>query len=143
MTTIAEITTILPAPFKRFDTDIIMAKIMSEHGAFFAFSEQQFKEKKQFGIEYVDVFFGMLAPKSEAQAIIDKLQLLSKERKEWTLANNTKESIIWYELANHECQIVGSYNEIIGLLSEYDIIEEEIKAEWPKYWDNCVANDYF
>ena len=133
----------IPSPFKRFDSDNRLAEILKAQNAFFAFSKSQFEDNKQDGIEYVSLMHGMIAPKSNVDNLLSSLELMSQDRITWTLENNTKESIIWYELANHECQITGSYAEIIELLSDYSITEEEIKTEWPKYWDHCVDNDYF
>jgi hypothetical protein len=128
---------------KRFNHDAAMDKIMSEHGAFFAFSKKQYDEAAKAGVNYISLGSGLIAPDDKAESLIESFSAITAEKIAYELANNTRKDIIWYELGNHECQIVGSYREVIEVLAPYGITEDEIKSEWPAYWDHCVEHDYF
>ncbi|MDD2661530.1 MAG: hypothetical protein PHY54_17910 [Methylococcales bacterium] len=128
---------------KHFDYDTHMNAILEQHGAFFAFNKAQQAEQSTPGVEYVGLQAGLVCPKDKASSLMESLAKLSANKVAFELANNSKKDIIWYELANHECQVTGSYEDIIGLLSCYGITEDDIKAEWQAYYDNCVENDYF
>lgn len=128
---------------KKFNDSSRMTEILAHHGAFFAFSNRQYDEHAEPGVEYTGLFSGLICPKDQAPSLIANLDLLHQEKIAWELENNSKKDIIWYQLANHECQIVGSYSEVIELLEPYGITVDDIKAEWRPYWDNCVENNYF
>jgi hypothetical protein len=128
---------------KRFNHDAAMDKVMAERGAFFAFSNSQLDAAKAHGIEYVSLGHGLIAPKDQAASLVDDFQRIHDEKIAWELANNTRKDIIWYELGNHECQIAGGWQTIVELLEPYGITADEIKAEWPAYFDHCVKHDYF
>jgi hypothetical protein len=128
---------------KRFNHDAAMDKIMASHGAFFAFSNKQFDEASKPDIKYVGLGGGLIAPEDQAKSLIANFEKITAEKIAWELENNTRKDIIWYELANHECQISGSYREAFNVLEPYGITEDEIKSEWPAYWDHCVEHDYF
>jgi hypothetical protein len=128
---------------KRFDTDTRHTEILNENGAFFAFSQTQFNDAKTEGVEYEHLFSGLICPKNNSKKLMDELNAIFAHAREWELANNTKKEIIWHELANHECQIVGSWDDAYQAVKHYGITEDEVKAEWGAYWDNCVENDYF
>lgn len=128
---------------KHFNQDARMTEAFAKHGAFFAFGNKQFNEKKQEGVEYISIGAGLIAPKSNADSLITALSNITKEKVKWELANNTKKEIIWYELANHECQIVGSWEEAYSAVKCHGITEDEVKAEWSAYMDHCIEHDYF
>lgn len=128
---------------KRFNTDAVLNSALQSNGAFFAFSKSQFEEQKQEGINYISIGHGMVCPSENIDKLIHEMENISKNRISWELENNTKKEIIWYELANHECQIVGNYSEVVELLTEYGITREEIAAEWGDYFQHCIDNDYF
>lgn len=128
---------------KRFDHNQRVDDVMTQHGAFFAFSNAQFDEQKQADVEYISLGGGLVVPEEHAKSLIANLALASKEKIDWELENNTKKEIIWYELANHECQISGTYRNVVNLLTPYNITQDEIAAEWPAYYDHCIENNYF
>jgi len=43
------------------------------HGAFFAFSNEQFNEQKKDGVEYTHLFSGLIAPKNTAKELLEVL----------------------------------------------------------------------
>ena len=127
----------------RFNTDARHTEILNENGAFFAFSQSQLNEAKVEGVEYEHLFAGLICPKDNSKKLMDQLDSLFDQATAWELENNTKKEIIWHELANHECQIVGSYQEGYEAVKHYGITKEEVKAEWGAYYDHCVEHDYF
>lgn len=128
---------------KHYEYEAQAKEILERNNAFYAFSNKQFDEQKKEGINYISLGYGLIVDETKAESYIEEIAELAKKKTEWELANNTREEIIWYELANHECQITGSYQEVVALLEHYGITEEEIKAEWPAYFDHCIENDYF
>ena len=124
-------------------TNDAITETMNKYGAFFAFSQKQFDERKEAGVEYVDLGAGLIGPKENVQKIADGLEAATKKGREKTLKEKTKKEIIWDAFANYECQIVGSPADAIDALAEYPFTEQEIKKEFGAYWDYCVDNDLF
>ena len=114
---------------KRFDTDARITEILNAAGAFFAFNRQQFEDQKQEGSTYESIRFGLICPEGYGQSLLANLDSATSEKIQWELANNTKKDIIWYQLANHECQITCDYSEVVELLAAYGITKDEIKVE--------------
>lgn len=117
--------------------------LLTANGAFFAFTEQQYNEEALPGVEYKRLYAGMLCPSGNVKIVMNGIDSLSAEKIQLELANNTVKDIIWYGLANYECQITGNYSDAIEALKPYGISEDAIKTEWPSYYQNCIDNDYF
>ena len=115
----------------------------NKHGAFFAFSNKQLDEHKIDGVDYVSLGAGLIAPKDNAESLVNDLDSIYKTAIKQDIEENGIKDIIWRELANHECQITYDYSEVTNKLQDYGITEEQIKAEWPAYFQNCIDNDYF
>lgn len=126
-----------------FNIDVKINDLLTANGAFFAFTEQQFNDEALPGVEYKRIYAGMLCPSDNVKTVMVGLDNLSNEKTHWELANNTIKTIIWDSLANYECQITGNYNDAIEALKVYGITEDDIKTEWPSYYQNCIDNDYF
>ena len=123
--------------------DEAQTKAFNDAGAFFAFSNTQFDEAKTEGVKYVQLGAGLISPKENAEALTKRLDTIYEEAVKQDVAENGKKDIIWRELANHECQIVGDPSDCVTRLDGYPITEEEIQAEWPAYYNHCIDNDYF
>jgi hypothetical protein len=126
-----------------FNIDEKITGLLDVNGAFFAFTEQQYNDEALPGVEYKRLYAGMLCPSDNAAAVMNGLDSLSNEKTEYELANNSLKAIIWYSLANYECQITGDYSDAIEALKPYGITEEDIKTEWTAYYQNCIDNDFF
>ena len=126
-----------------FDIEIKINDLLTANGAFFAFTEQQYNAEALPGIEYKRLYAGMLCPSDNVKTVMNGLDSLSDEKTHWELANNSIKTIIWDSLANYECQITGDYSDAIEALKVYGISEDDIKKEWPAYYQNCIDNDYF
>lgn len=51
-----------------------MTALLKENGAFFAFSDKQFNEQKKEGVQYVNVFAGLVCPKDRVDVVLHFLK---------------------------------------------------------------------
>jgi len=128
---------------KHFNIEKQQTAIFEKFGAFFAFGQKQFDERKKEGVTYVNAGAGLLAPKGTAEELCADLAALSKNKIQWELDNNSVKDIIFYSLGNYECQISSDYSDAVDAVKYYGITEAEVAAVWPEYWNHCVDNDYF
>ena len=127
----------------RFNTDSAQSQVFDKNGAFFAFSNKQFDEAKKEDIKYMSLGGGLIVPEINAETLVKELDSICNKKIKFELANNSIKDLIWYELANHECQISCDYGSVVSLLAPYGITEDMIKAEYDDYYQNCIDNDYF
>ena len=126
-----------------FNIDLKINELLTKNGSFFAFTEQQYNDAALPGVEYKRLYAGMLCPSNNVKTVMKSLDSLSDEKIQWELSNNSLKAIIWDSLANYECQISGNYSDAIEALKVYGITEDQLKTEWPGYYQNCIDNDYF
>jgi hypothetical protein len=126
-----------------FNIEVKINGLLTANGAFFAFTEQQYNDEALPGVEYKRLYAGMLCPSNNVKTVMDGLDSLNDEKIQYELSNNSLKDIIWDSLANYECQISGDYNDAIAALKVYGISDDDIKKEWPSYYQNCIDNDYF
>jgi len=124
-------------------TDQAITDLFATNGAFFAFSDKQFNEGRKDGVKYAGIGFGLICPIENAKAVNDGLTSITKLGIEQDMQENAVKDIIWRELANYECQIVGEPDDAIEALASYPISEQEIRDQWDGYWAHCVENDFF
>jgi len=100
-----------------------------KHGAFFCFSNESFAKNKDpdIGDAYVNVGAGLLCPEINAKQLIKELQEATESAIAQDIAENGKVAIIHRELANHECEYVGCYQEALPALEGYGFDEREIR----------------
>ncbi len=106
--------------------DTARTELFNSTGAFFAFSQDQLEENRQEGVVYCSLGAGLIAPKSNAKALIDGLEEIHRQGIEQDLADNGKQAIINRELANHECYYTDDVTDCVEALSGYGITIEEI-----------------
>ena len=119
------------------------SKAFRDTGAFFAFSNKQFAEKKQAGIKYVSMGAGMICPKENSSKLIALLDDIHQKGIEADIAENGIKAIIHRELANHEAQITYDIEDTLNSLDGYPITREMVQVEWEEYLQVCIDNDYF
>ncbi len=119
------------------------AKIFKELGAFFAFSDEQFDKKKKDGVKYVSVGAGLVCPKENASAVIDRVNKAQKEGIKQRLKDHSLSDIIQYELHNHESQITYDYSAALDSLDGHGVTEEIMQKEFSIFMDYCRENDLF
>jgi len=114
--------------FLRDYLDDKQSAIFKEHGAYFAFSNEQHKEQATEGVKYVHIGAGLICPKLQAKSLIDALDKSYKEGIAEDMEENGKQAIIERELWNHEAIYVYSTESTIDALKSYPITEAEIIA---------------
>jgi len=128
---------------KHFNNEAEQTKILDANGAFFAFSGEQWEVASDISQKYKSLGGGLYCPEKNADALTKQLNENYAFKIKWELDNNTLKDIIWYQFANHETQISGDISDALEALKSYGIIEDDIKKEWPGYYQNCIDNDYF
>jgi len=124
-------------------TNVKQTKLWNDNGAFFAFGDKQLDEQKQEGVSYVSLGMGLIAPKENASKIIEGLESIYTEGIQQDISDNGIKAIIHRELANHEAQITNDISDTVEALEFYGITRAQVRAEYPSYFEHCVANDYF
>ena len=117
--------------------------VFDKFGAFFAFSDKQFKDKQQDGVKYASLGAGLIAPVEHAKELAKSLKSISQDAIQQDIAENGIKAIIHRELGNHECQITMDYDDVVDVLAPYGITKEQIKAEFNEFMQVCIDNDYF
>lgn len=103
-------------------------ELLNKLGAFFAFSQKQFDEQKKEGVVYISVSgLGVIAPKDNAQELVDGLGNIHKLGIQQDIAENGIENIIKRELNNHEAYYTWSINDTVDALSAYGITREQVR----------------
>jgi hypothetical protein len=122
-----------------------LENITKKHGAFFAFSNKQYEEQKEDGVEYTQVGPGLVVPRNNVKQFILDFEEESSNSIKKDKEENTDKEIIWRELANHEAQITGNISDTVEALSEYGITRKQIAYEYGPggYHDHCIENNYF
>ena len=117
--------------------------VFNKYGAFFAFSNEQYKEKAVDGIKYASLGSGLIAPVGTGKDLMSALDLIHKSAIQQDITENGITAIIHRELGNYECQITCDYDDVIDVLKPYGVTVEQIKAEYSVFFQHCVDNDYF
>lgn len=82
-------------------------KLFDETGTLFAFSNEQFSEKRKEGVIYVALGVGIFCPKSNVDVLKVGLKHINNTGIVLDIAENGKEAIIKRELYNHEAFYTG------------------------------------
>lgn len=123
--------------------DAAMSDIFKQHGAFFAFSGEQYKAGAVDGVKYTNTGGGLICPVDAVADMTAALNAVVKEYEANDLKANGKQKLIWRELANYECQITYDPSDAVAALESYGITEAEVLEEWPAYMKHCRDNDLF
>ena len=111
---------------KKFDTDKALSEILDLHGAFFAFSEAQLKEKMICCVRYATAGAGLIIPVAMRQSFDEQYSALTRKKYEYELANNAARDIIAYELSNHESYYTGEIEDAVDALKPYGFTVEQV-----------------
>lgn len=104
-------------------------KLFEELGVFFAFSNKQFAEKKQNGVDYCTVLgAGDCVPKDKAPEFVRRLREIQEQGRKRLLEEKGIEQIIEYELANHESWYTGSIDSALEALEGFEVTREQVEA---------------
>ena len=118
-------------------------------GAFFAFGQSQFDQKKKEGVIYVNMGSGLICPKENAAALNESLKNIYTDAVKQDVAENGADAIIEREYFNYESQISCSTENAVSALSGHVsqfpelFTPEKIKAVFSACWNKAVENDWF
>lgn len=104
------------------------SKAFKDNGAFFAFSDDQFYEKRVEGVTYVSCGIGLICPKENAKKLMDELDIIAKKGMEQDLRENGKDGVIERELSNYECYYTGDITDAVDSLIDYGITGDDVIA---------------
>ena len=121
-------------------TDAPLTAALDNAGAFYAFGNDQFEERRKPGIKYVDMGMGLICPKENADQLFKDMQTAIANGIRADIEENGKEKIIIRELYNHECFYTGSIEDAIDKLKAYGIEEPEIMAAYRKEYPTASEN---
>ena len=124
-------------------TEELQTAAFKKHGAIFAFSDAQFEEQREQGIEYTSLGHGLIAPKANAKQLLEDMRTINKNGIEKDIQENGIDGIIWRELANHEAQITNDTESTVFALDGYGIPIEKVQEVFKKYMKHCIENDLF
>lgn len=123
-------------------------KAFENAGAFFAFGQKQFDEKKKEGITYVNMGAGLICPKDKADELEASLENIYEAAIKQDVAENGIK-VISREYFNHECQLTHNTSEVFDAMESYKRLfpemftDEVIKIECKKAFALAVENDWF
>ena len=108
-----------------YTSDKISA-VLEKHGAFFAFSNAQFEEKRVEGVEYVRNLNGMVMPKESKFQLIKEMNEIYAEGVKQDIAENGLTTIVKRELSNYECYYTGDIEDAVEALEDYGVTHEQV-----------------
>ena len=113
-------------------------ELFNELGVFFAFSNKQFEEQQEKGVDYCTVLGGGdCVPTTKAKEFVERLSAIHQEGREKELAEKGIDKIIEEELANHECFYTGDIQDAFDALVGYEVTYEQVKTVY-----NNVSHKY-
>lgn len=118
-----------------FNFNDALAEHMTQHGAFYAFSTEQFTSKALRCIKYANAGAGLVLPAVNAKSFFDGLAKLVQKKISTRKELYTMEQIIQDELHNHEAWYTYSIDDTIEALDGYGYSRSDIQAVFDKYAD--------
>lgn len=116
-------------------TEQATADLMNECGAFFAFSDTQFEEKKKADVKYVNCGHGLICPKENAKVLLAGIRSIAVKGREQDMLENGKDAIIERELRNYETFYTGDIQDTVDALVDYGITADEVNAVYVRLRD--------
>lgn len=107
--------------------------------AFFAFGNDQFKEKRIKNVKYVSLGSGLICPKIHEEELSTGLKKIWLDAIKQDLKENGKEGIIKRELYNHEAFYTRGIEQTFEAIKCYNITEKEI---WKVYYKEVKKIDF-
>jgi hypothetical protein len=130
-------------------TNKINTELFNKYGAFFAFGNAQFNDKKKEGVTYVQFNSGLICPKENAKILNTELNKVFDNAIKQQVLEFGADAVISYEYFNHEIQLTGDTSELIETMSIYktqfpDLFTNEIILKVAKdCFKKAVDNDWF
>lgn len=102
--------------------------LFRECGAFFAFGQQQFDEKKEEGVKYVSLGSGMICPKANAKKLCNGLDAIYEQAVEQRKKDYTKEQIIDHCIWNYEAFYNWDFSRVVETMKGYGYTAADVQA---------------
>ncbi len=115
-------------------------ELLEKTGAFYAFSNKQFDEKKQPDTKYIHCGNGLLVPKSNRDQLLKGLEDIAIKAVAQDCKENTVKQICWREFANHEIQFTGDLTPVYDALYLYPFNKTTINKHYEKYYSHCCKH---
>lgn len=117
-------------------TDEAISAVFEKHGAFFAFSDKQYRTQAKEGIVYVSMGAGLCCPMESAKAIGPELTKAREEGLKKQVEENSAKDIISHAFFNHECGYTGDTEPAMDDLYQYQI-------KWPEIFTQELIDKVF
>lgn len=128
----------------RAEGQALTTKCFEKYGVFFAYSKKQFddgvlKIKLDAGEKVVNVISGAYCKSSVADDFIAELEAIFEQNKKDMLEKVGVETIIKYELENHESYYTGSIDSACDALADLDITDRALISKI--YWQELPNHE--
>lgn len=108
------------------------ALLYSSTGTFFAFSDDDYKNKCEDGVIYKSLAMGMYVPAENVEKVVNGIVENRALFVKSDLDLHTVDEIIERELRNYECFYSFDYSDCIEPLADYGVTESEIRKVFLK-----------
>ena len=103
-------------------------KIFNNHGAFFAFSDEQFEAKAKKGVRYCSMSGGLICPKDNAKQLNKDLETAYLDAIKKHKSEHSKEEIILAQIYNHECYYTWNWSRVTEVLEDYGYTDQDVET---------------
>jgi hypothetical protein len=123
-------------------------EVIDKAGAFFAFSNEQFKEQAQEGVNYVNLGIGLICPKATFKQLMIDIEEVTNEAMLQDIKENTPEGVMKREYFNLETQICND-GRAFELMKDYAKLDpkgfsdKKIKEVFNKCYEEAIQNNNF
>tara|TARA_R110002020_G_scaffold103143_2_gene241473 strand:+ start:733 stop:1122 length:390 start_codon:yes stop_codon:yes gene_type:complete len=114
--------------------------LLDKYGAFYAFSNDQFREKAIKAIVYCKMGMGLILPKIHVKNFNDDYKKIIKECIQQDIKDNGLDNIIERELVNYECYYTYDYKDCLDALDGYPISDNQVKRVFHATYDKHAEN---
>ena len=116
--------------------------LLDKYGAFFAFSNEQFRDQAIKAIRYCKAGDGLILPKIHVKNFNNDYKKIIKECIQKDINENGLDNIIERELVNYECYYTYDYNDdnFLQSLEDYPITKRDIKRVFHATYDKHAEN---
>jgi len=115
-------------------TEQALTEIFDETGAFFAFGDDQFAEKKKEGVTYRGMGGGLICPLENCLTLFEGIEEIHAAGIAKDIKENGIRAIIERELYNHECFYISDYSDAVDALKDYKITKEQVKKVYAEVY---------
>lgn len=105
--------------------------LFKQYGAFFAFTKEQFNEKKDPALQdsdYVTSRFGLIVPAKHQKEVMEGLAKVHADGIQADLAENGLENIIRREINNYEAMYTNDLSDVTSMMIHYGASVDQVKA---------------